>query len=146
MFREKLCSIIILFRYHTVPSSFSCDKINISMFSHISHSFSKNCVIHQLKKTFLLSSVFISIYGFRQAFWLNLITLWTFFQTYLWFNVCFKFLMRITYSVLSCKLATNLLTNFILSCKTDKSLWSSWNVSRYWILASRKYPLSLFSL
>ena len=59
------------------------------------------------KFAFLLSSMFISMYGFRQAFRLNLMTLWNFFKTNLWFNASFKFLMWITYSFLSCKLATS---------------------------------------
>ena len=67
-------------------------------------SFSKSCF------AFFLKSVFISIYGFSQIFWLNLITLWTFFETNLWFNACSKFLMCIAYSVLSCKLATSFST------------------------------------
>ena len=35
-----------------VSSSFCCYKFYISMFFHIFHSFSKNCVIHKLKRSF----------------------------------------------------------------------------------------------
>ena len=84
------------------------------MFSHIFHSFSKDCIIYQLKTIFLKiifcffhRSVFISIYGISKVFWLNLITLLTFFKTNPWFNACFKFFMCITFSVLSYKIATS---------------------------------------
>ena len=96
------------------------------MFSNILYSFSKNCIIHQLKKMFFkisfcffFKSMFIWIYGFRRAFWINSIILWTSFKTNLWFNACFKFLMCITYSVLWCKSATSFSTIsiFILSVK-----------------------------
>ena len=71
-------------------------------------------------------SVFISIYGFGQAFKLNLTPLWTFLKINSWFDAYFKFLMCITYSVLSCKLATSYLTFsiFILSGKNGKPIWS----------------------
>ena len=93
-------------------------------------------------------SLFLLIYGFNQAFWLNLITLWTFFKTDSWFNAYFKFLWWITYSVLSCKLATSISTFsiLILSGKNGKSLWRLRNFSGYWTSTSRKYPLSLSSL
>ena len=41
---------------------------------------------------FFYISILISIYGFSQTFWLNLITLWTFFKSNPWFNACFKFI------------------------------------------------------
>ena len=87
---------------------------------------------------FFLRSVFISIYGFIQAFWLNLITLWNFFKNNPWFNACFKFLMCITYPVLSCKLATSFSTFsiYLLSGKNGKSLWSSCNFP--WVSTSKK--------
>ena len=59
---------------------------------------------------FLLSLVFISVYGFSKAFWLNLITLWIFFKSAPWFVDCFKFLMWVIYLVLSCQLVTKLWT------------------------------------
>ena len=50
-------------------------RVNISMFSHIFHTFSKNWIVYQLEKVFLkisfcifLSIVFISVQGFSQAF------------------------------------------------------------------------------
>ena len=55
--------------------------------------FPKSALFINLKKkisvslfVFFLRSVFISIYGFSQAFWLNLITLWICFETYQRFN------------------------------------------------------------
>ena len=73
--------------------------------------------------------MFISIYGFSQTFWLNLIILWTFSKTNSWFNAYFKFLMCIRYSALPCKLATSLsiFSIFIFSGKNGKSLWNSFN-------------------
>ena len=124
------------------------------MFSHILHSFSKNYSIHQLEKIFLknfflpsFSLAFISICGYNQAFWLNLIIPWTFSKTNLWFNACFELLMWITYSILSCKLVTSFSTFsiFILSNKNGKSLQSSCTFPGYWALTSRKYPSSLSS-
>ena len=47
---------------------------------------------------FFLGSVFISMYGFNQAFPLNLMTIWTFFDNGLWFHASFKFLMCIKFS------------------------------------------------
>ena len=98
-------------------SSFCCNKFNMSMFSHIFHSYSKNCLILQLKKyfsklffAFFLRSVLLWIYGSSQGFWLNLITLWTFLKIHSLFNDCFKFLMCIKYSVLTYKLARSFLT------------------------------------
>ena len=53
-----------------------------------------------------------------------------------------------TYSVLSCKLATSFLTfsSFTLSGKNGKSLSSSSNFSEYSTSTLRKYPLLLSSL
>ena len=84
---------------------------------------------------FFLSFVFMSMYGLRQDFWLNLMALCTFFETNTWFNTCLKFAMWITYSFLSCMLATHFstLSIFILSGKRSKSLWRSCNLSRWWI-------------
>ena len=134
---------------------FCCDKFNISMFSHIVQSFSKNDIIYQLKKfffriifRFFSRSVFISIYGFSHAFWLNLITWWTLFKTNAWVNACTEFAMCITYSVLSCKLARSFstFTTVILSGENGNSLWSLYTFSRYRTSISRKYLSSLCSL
>ena len=87
------------------------------------------------------------MFFFKKLFWLNLITLWTFFKTKLLFNACFKLLVFIMCSVLSCKLAARF-SNFpilILSGKNGKSLWSSCNFSRYWTPTSRTYHSSLSS-
>ena len=80
-----------------------------ALFINLRKNVSKSCF------ALFLRYVFISIYGFSQAFWLNLITLWT----NPWFNACFKFLMWIIFSVLLCKLPTNFSTFsiFILFAK-----------------------------
>ena len=59
-----------------------------------------------LLEVFFRSLVFILIYRFSQAFWLNLIILWTFPKINPRFNGYFEFLMSITYLVLPCKLVT----------------------------------------
>ena len=56
----------------------------------------------------------MSIYGFNQAFLLNLMSLFTLFNTNPRFNACFKFFICITYSILLCKLATTFSTFLIL--------------------------------
>ena len=155
MFCEKLCSMIIWFSHQIVYSSICCDKFKIlvSMFSHVFSRFSKNWIIYQPEKVFVkvifcffLRSVFISIYGFSQLFWLNLVTLWTFFKTNPWFNAYFKFLLCLTYPVLSCKLPTSFSTFliFILSGKKGKSLWNSCNFSGYWTSTSTKFFVIAF--
>ena len=65
-----------------------------------------------------------------------------------WFNGYFKFLMWMTYLVLSCKLVTSFPTFsiFILSGKSDKSFRSLCKFLEYWTSTSRKYPSSLSSL
>ena len=96
---------------------------------------------------FFLRSVFKSITALNQIFWLNLIPLWSFFETKPWFNGCIKFLMWITNSVLSFTLTSFLLFSiFILSGKIGKSLRSSCNFLRYWPSTPRKNPSSLSSL
>ena len=99
-------------------------------------------IIHRRKKkpflksffAFILRSVLISIHGFSQAFWLKLMTFWSFFKTNPWFNAYFKCCMCIKYSTLSCKLATSFSTflNFVLSGKKSKSLWRLCKFSGYW--------------
>ena len=76
------------------------------------YSFSENCIIHQLEKInfeiiicIFFNSVFFSMYGFSQASWLNLITVWSFSNTNPWLNTCFKVLLCMTYSFSSFKLA-----------------------------------------
>ena len=52
----------------------------------------------------------MSIYGFSQAFWLNLITLWKYLKISPWFKAFFKLIMWMTYSALSYKLVTGFST------------------------------------
>ena len=82
----------------------------IALFINLKKSFSKSFFFHYF------SYVFIWSYNFSKAFWLNLITLCTFFNKNPWFGACFKFLICVTYSFLSCKLAKTF-SNFILSGK-----------------------------
>ena len=81
---------------------------------------------------------------FNQVFWLNLMTLCTFFNTNSSFSACFKFNKRITYSFLSCKFATSFSTFsiFILSKKNGKLLWRLCIFSGYWTSTSGKFTLS----
>ena len=75
----------------------------------------KNLLIFE----FFLSTVFISMYGFNQALWLNLVTLCTLFNTNPWFSASFKVLICITHSWLSFKLHISFLSFpiFIISSK-----------------------------
>ena len=72
------------------------------IFSYNFHGFAKNWIIHQFKEIilkimfcFFLSTVFISICDFNHLFWLNLITVLTFFKTNPWFDACFRFFVCI---------------------------------------------------
>ena len=51
-FCEKLCSMIIWFNIKQIILLTFCDNFNIFIFSHIFHTFSKNCIIDQVKKSF----------------------------------------------------------------------------------------------
>ena len=89
--------MIIIFWHEIVSSFFCCYKFDVSMFSHIFHGFVKNRNIHQLKNifwksclAFFLSSLLISMYGFNQIFWINLMSSWIFFKTNLWFTAYFN--------------------------------------------------------
>ena len=95
---------------------------------------------------FFLSSVMTLMYGFSHGFWLNLMTLCTFFKTNPWFNDFFKFIMWIPYLIISCKLATSFsdFSIFILSGKRGKWFWTWYKYFGYWISTSRKYPLCFF--
>ena len=44
--------IIVLFYQQIITSCLGCDKLGISMFTHIFHSFFKNCIIHRFEKSF----------------------------------------------------------------------------------------------
>ena len=46
IFRKKLCCMIVWFWHQIISSSFGCYKFDISMFSHIFHSVSKNYIVH----------------------------------------------------------------------------------------------------
>ena len=102
-FYEKHCSMKLWYWYKIIPSSFCCDKFNISVFLYFSLFFFSKVALF-----INLMFAFISIHGFSQVFWLNLFTLWT----YLWCNVCFKFLLWTSYSIVSCKLTTSQLFQF----------------------------------
>ena len=85
------------------------------MSSPIYHSFSENCTIHQFGNIFfefffsfvLALCLYQCIILTKLLDWIKWnIYYWTFLNTNLWFNACFKFPMCITYSFLWCKLAT----------------------------------------
>ena len=74
------------------------------MFSQIFQSFSKNWIIHQPKRIFFkiifcffLRSVFILIYDFNQAFWLNLIILFNFLKTNPWLILLYTNFKKISF-------------------------------------------------
>ena len=121
--------------------TFSIVFPKISLFIKLKKSFSKSFF------TLVFSSVYISIYDFSQAFWLNLITVWIFFKNNSWFNACFKCVICVTYSysVLSHKLATSFSTFsiFFLSSKYGNPLWRLCKFLGHWTTTSRKYPSSL---
>ena len=106
--------MIICFWFQIILSCSCCCNCDISMFSHIFYGFFKKYIIHQLDKYFLksvfaffLSCVFALMYGFMQASWFNLIALCTSCISNPSCNVWFKFLLLITYSLLSWQLATS---------------------------------------
>ena len=84
---------------------------------------------------FFLSFGLISICGFNQFFWSNLMTLCTLYDTNLWFDACFKFLMQIKYSSLPWKLSPifSMFSIFIILGKKGKLLWSK-SMQFFWIL------------
>ena len=126
-FLGKTFSMIIWY-YHQIVSSFH----QIVFFTSLMPLCFQNWIVHQLEKVFfhnhfLLLFVKISIHisDFIHVFWLNLITLSTLFNTSLWFKACFKFVMWITYSVLSHKLATSFST-FSVFIFSGKNGWLFW--------------------
>ena len=139
----------------TVNNSFLFRLLNldVSIFSHIldivfqklHYSFGWKFFLKTISCFFFFSSVFISVYSFNQASQLNLMTLWTFFNTGPWFSACFKCFIRITYYFLSCNLATNF-SSSILSSKKDKLFWRPNNFLRYWTSTSGNYISSISSL
>ena len=126
-------------------------QADISMFSHIFHSFSKNYIIHQLEKFFFkvifffFSSVFISMYGFNQVSWLNLIILCTF-SMLLYDLICFCKIScgwHILFPDGSWIQDFQLFQFSFFQAKKSKSLRTSYNFSGYWTSTSRNYPSSL---
>ena len=89
-----------------------------------------------------LRSVFISICGFSQEFWLNLIILCKFSKTNPWLNACLGFLIYITYSDLSCKLAASF--RFFQFSFFQVKMITSCNFSKYWTSTSRKYLIEKY--
>ena len=136
---------MVLILNHFLPFSLLQFKISVynlafsTVFPETALFISLKNSISKLFVAFSLSLVFISIYYFSQAFWLNLITLWTFLKINPWFNPWFKFPMWIAYSHLSWKLVTSFSTIpiFFLSGENGKLLWSSGSFSRYSTSTSR---------
>ena len=83
-FKKSFCWMLVWFSYQITSSFFVVTSLVYLMSSHISHSFPKNYYSSTWKNLFqnhfslLFRSVFISIYGLNQVFWLNLINLCTF--------------------------------------------------------------------
>ena len=116
--------------------------------------FPKTELFISVKKSFsnsffasFLYLLFISMYVFNHTFWLNWITLRTFFSFKPWFSACFKALMWITYFSLSSMLQISFSTfsTFFRSGRNDTSLWLLSNAYEYSVSNSRKYPVLLFS-
>ena len=111
--------------------AFSLVFLKITLFINLNY-FSKTFL------AFFLRSVFIPRYGFSQAlsFYFkaisNLITLWTFSKTNLWFDIyILNILTCVAYSFVSFKLATSIsvFSILILSGKKDKSVW---RLCKFW--------------
>ena len=75
---------------------------------------------------FFLSSVFISMYGFSQTFWLNWMILCNFFSILIHYSMP-QFFMCTTYSFWLCKLDTSFLTFsiFVISGMCSTSVFTS---------------------
>ena len=93
-----------------------------------------------------LNLVFMLMYGFNHAFWLNWITLYTFFSINPWFSAYFKVLMWTTYFSFSRMLQTSLLhfLVFSLSGKNGKSIWRLNKL--FWILNIYFKKISLITV
>ena len=87
------------------------------------------------------------MYGFNHAFWLNWITLCTFFSFKPWFSACFKAFMWIKYSFLSSilKISFSAFATFFLLGRNGKSSWLLNNFFEYSTSTSWKYPVLLSS-
>ena len=92
---KKIYCITICFCHQIIPFCFGSYKVDISMFSLVSPKTALFINLKNLAQNHVLFfySIFISMYGFNQAFWLNLMILCSFLNTNPWFNACFKFLM-----------------------------------------------------
>ena len=136
--REKFCGIKIWFWHQIVSSWF-----NISTFSHIFHSFWKLNYSFNSKTSFS-KSFFPFVLG--QCSYQYMV-LAKHFKTNLWVNASFRFLLWITYSVSSCKLATSFSTLqfsfFLLEMVHHYGIHVIfWYVQKI----SKKYPSLLSSL
>ena len=76
--------MIIWFWHQIVPSSFCCDKFSISMVFHIFHIFSKNCIIHQLKKIFFKISFLLFFLGLCASQYTILVNHYEFYEIFLY--------------------------------------------------------------
>ena len=74
--------MIIWFWHQIVPSSFCCDKFSISMVFHIFHIFSKNCIIHQLKKIFFKISFLLFFLGLCASQYTILVNHYEFYEIF----------------------------------------------------------------
>ena len=117
------------------------------MISRIFRCFPKTKLLICLKKSFLkpfcgsfLYLIFISMYGFNHAFWLNWI-LCTSFSFKPWFSACFKALLWITYF----SIQQNLFFHLFFFGVEMLNLWLLNNAFGYSTSTSRKYPVLLFS-
>ena len=101
----------IFFYFQFLPALYIYVFLHFACFSWKLHYWStwKNLFQNHFF-AFFLSSASISINGFKQAFWLNLMALCTFLNNNTWFNAGFEFLTCITYSSLSCKFAPSFST------------------------------------
>ena len=76
--------MIIWFWHQIVPSSSCCDKFSISMVFHIFHIFSKNCIIHQLKKIFFKISFLLFFLGLCASQYTILVNHYEFYEIFLY--------------------------------------------------------------
>ena len=79
---------IVSFQHYITPFSFGCYKLGISVYSYLFDGFSRNWIIHQLKKTFFKVIFFIFLALFSHQ--CNLIALSVFSNSNPWFCACFK--------------------------------------------------------
>ena len=107
---------MITWFWYQIVSSFIVIIRLMSLYFHIlCKIFPKAELFINLKKSFSKSFkvFFISISDFNHTFWWSLMNLCIFFKTSPYVSACFKFLMWIIHSFLTCKLATSFLTCII---------------------------------